>query len=231
MNAEDFIKNINLDIYEPISELPPYAVEASGWGKNSFYHTCDHVGHNKNFSVCRNIMMLHAKGKKPIAGYEQCFAAVAKGKCPAIKMHQEEIDVGRALYYHPRLHVKKSQPNTRSIRDYTPDSPTRSTEDTARLKKRIDDKFDRQAGRIKPTVKVKSIAKKSAAPTEMVNMDMGQIVKDLMKQDTKPVEKISTTPKVRITEKVSTDFKRLPGESPLQFARRKMKLTQNTPEI
>ena len=231
MNAEDFIKNINLDIYEPISESPPYAVEASGWGKNSFYHSCDHVGHSKNFSVCRNIMMLHAKGKTPIAGYEPCFAAVEKGKCPAIKMHKEEIDAGRALYYHPRLHVKKSQPNTKSIRDYTPETSSQSTEDAARLKKRIDDKFDRQSGKIKPTVQEKPTVKKSAAPTEMVNMDMGKIVKDLMKEDVKPVEKVATAPKVRITEKVSTDLTRLPGESPLQFARRKIKLTQNTPEI
>ena len=155
-----------------------------------------------------NIIKLNKNGSRITVGYSACVAAIGKGTCPAIAMHQEEIDAGRGLYYLPKMVVKRDAPiatiKTRSTLA-TPDS-------VERTKHRIDKAFDKNPAKKAKPIKVKTAAKPQPA---MLNMDMSVIVKDLMEEEKQPVKKV--TPEVK-------DLTRLSGESPLAFAKRKMAL-------
>jgi len=203
------IPAVNLDIYEEPKEKPPYPLEASSWGTNSFWHRCDHTEQSRNFSLCVMVMSMVQDGKKCRPGYEDCWKAVEQGSCPAIAMRQEEVAAGQSLYYLPRLKVKAVEPLTKRSRPATFSSMMKQTSEPAPDPK--------------PAVK---------KPQGIVSLDMSEVVNDLMKEEvaakSKPARSEAAKPARPPKEKKAEDkpvtqqpIKRLPGETPLQFVRRK----------
>ena len=215
---------INTDVYEEPTEKPPYPVEASGWGKNSYYHHCDIHGWQVNFAVCVTLLKRAEEGNTSSLGtYTHCIDKIKRGECPAVKMRQQEIEAGEALYYLPRLKVKQSAHAPRMKRYESSSSMNTSTQkrlDTFERKLRGEEvqSYQPAAPKLKP--------KKSAPADQPLVMDMGQMVNDMMKESSKPSPKLVTDDKKSESVQITTKIERLPGETPLQFARRKAQMKE-----
>jgi hypothetical protein len=79
---------------EHIEVRPPQASRA---GKNRYYITCDKVGHSRHYGICLFTLEAFERGQKLTE--EPCVKAMIDGTCPALKMRQEELDAGHAIYY------------------------------------------------------------------------------------------------------------------------------------
>jgi len=234
MNCEQKIENLDLSIYEMPTELPPFPVDASTWGKNSFYHHCDVTSQRKNFSVCCTIKRFVDQKSTIPSGYEQCAEAIRNNTCPALAMRAEEVKAGRALYYMPKLKVNLTQKTTQSIRGNRPAMSDSAKEKSAARIDKIFSKDKKVQTKSAPQIKPKR-ASPSVRPSEdsMINMDMGQILKDTIREEKSKKAEAETSASIEsesttIIKKAAKilSLKRLPGESPLEFARRKLKHTQ-----
>lgn len=85
---------------QTLEDIQP--VEASASGKNSHIITCEAVGQRRYYAVCLKLI----NEKKPAGSlqsiYSDCFAAINKRTCPALKMQKEETAAGHALYFQER---------------------------------------------------------------------------------------------------------------------------------
>lgn len=221
MSNQNHIPVVNTDIYEEPVEKPPYPLEASSWGKNSYYHHCDHLNSRVNFSVCMHVMGKWEDNEKVTSSlYGSCCDRLEDGQCPALAMRKEELEAGESLYYQPPLKVKKPVSNPRRTRSVTPsflNQPSKRTE--------------RRLEQVNNTVQKKTVApkKESAAPS-MINMDMGKMVNDMVKTNSSQPENKVTADLTKKTNPANTDslpMTRQSWETPLQFAKRKMAAMEN----
>lgn len=216
MNAAETIPM--QDIYEPATEQPPYPVEASGWGRNSFYHYCENHGWRTNFAVCVTLLDHHANKKTSDLGtYSKCLSCISNGSCPAIKMRQEEIAAGQALYYQPRRVVKMPTSSSTFARRPGTSMSSMMSETTRRRIESLETRFDDADD--KPIAK-KAQKPKSPVTEQPIVMDMSKMVNDMMKKQELTVMQ-SSKPATPVT------ITRNPGESPLEFARRKAQMERN----
>ena len=84
-----------------------YPPEASAGGINAYYiDSCESVGHRPSYGVCLNkIACFEREGKLPPGML--CETEISIGKCPAIRMRQDEREAGRALFYVNRNKLKE----------------------------------------------------------------------------------------------------------------------------
>lgn len=233
MTAEQMDK-----FYEPADEQPPYPLEASGWGKNTYYHHCPVHNWQTNYAVCVTLIEKAENGlRKNLGSYAKCVDCIKSGECPAVAMRQQEKEAGHALYYQPRRELKK-------LTEPLADKPVSSLGSVTSRKPRPSImSIPATAAESARPAPVKPKPKVDAAP---IVMDMSKIVNDLargrvaVKEAAESLNKFADSmsnieiasaescPDKKVTneltvqvEPVSTRIERLPGESPLQYARRK----------
>lgn len=83
-----------------VKEHPP---EMSAAGRNAYYHSCGLTEQQRHFAACRHTIMAVERGDENILNDEICVKAIKHGNCPAQKMHQQELDAGKALYFEERI--------------------------------------------------------------------------------------------------------------------------------
>ena len=65
--------------------------------KNAYIHHCEVVEQRMYYAVCLN--RIEKTDRNALSGdHERCMRAMRRGECPALKMHLEEIDAGKAIY-------------------------------------------------------------------------------------------------------------------------------------
>lgn len=97
--------------------------EASRSGVNQYYHHCKAVKVSRHYGVCLFTIEAYERGQE--LKETACVKALTKGTCPAMKMRQEELKAGKALYYIPHVQkdvedVKVNAPRTRHIDEQHP---------------------------------------------------------------------------------------------------------------
>lgn len=97
--------------------------EMSRSGVNQYYHRCKAVKASRHYGVC--LFTIQAFERKQPLQEVACVKAMAKGTCPAMKMHQKELEEGQALYFIPHTQkgaekIKVKEPRRRHIDDQHP---------------------------------------------------------------------------------------------------------------
>lgn len=194
------------DTFEPLSS------SADG-RRNAHYHSCKIVEQLRPYAGCLNRM---AGGG---CGDEECLTAIRKKVCPAIGMRQQEELQGRAIYFTPRGFIAGVIENVRqwvmpSRDDVSPSHTRKSRSEPVVPAKRKDsgllaaatsagsmtyaDAINRATGAVSP------VAPSSASRGTSVHV-----------APLAPAVAPHTPPVGRVAR-----FSILPGESPLQAARR-----------
>lgn len=84
---------------QTLDDIQP--VKASEGGKNSHIIACETIGQRRYYAVC--LKLINEKPSQALQSiYSDCFAAINKRTCPALKMQKEEIAAGHALYFRER---------------------------------------------------------------------------------------------------------------------------------
>lgn len=176
-------------------QVQVYPVDASVGGKNAFYHWCNEVEQSRNYGVCLHLLGAFKEGrlKSDVEERGDCAYAMARGRCPAIAMREQELNVGQALYYKPRT-------------NYT--EPTQSTglKDTEGYKRGWDKvgvslRRGQESALTKPIKSVERAKKEVARPqkrasTEIEAADYGSLVNEIVnevasEQRAKPNDKMA----------------------------------------
>lgn len=191
-----------------------YPITASEGGNNAHYHFCAIRGASQNYAVCLHILKAREEDRIKKDEFVDCQRACLRNDCDAMTMREAERAAGHALYYTPRI-----------VRN--PMNGTRTTEEAQRdaLKVRSHnydmsnasyargwamaggDKPLPSAG--KPSVKpiAKPAAKKKSGYIEEGFADV--------------VNAISADKPITPAKPATEALKPLPGETPLQFAKRR----------
>jgi len=92
-----------------------YPIEKSASGKNAYFHFCDIRGSKPSYAVCLHIIKAREEGRTQGEDFADCARACNRGECNAFKMRAEEIAAGRSLYYIERTNINPA--NTRSEKE------------------------------------------------------------------------------------------------------------------
>lgn len=200
------------------SEDQLYPVEKSMSGKNAFYHFCDVLGNQQSYAVCMHTIKAIEEDRVKSDQFVDCQRACTHDTCPAKAMRAEERAAGHALYYKERTNLnpvntrpeKEAQANALIVSSgkYDMNNPS-----YARGWAQVGQKLGKEDGgktiTHKPAFKNPPLA--PAKKSGYVEEGMADLVNVLMKDQPKKAE--SPSP--------ATTIKPMPGETPIEFAKRR----------
>lgn len=210
--------------------FPP---ERSRSGTNAHYHFCHIRGGQQNYGVCLFILEANDQGRLDADSFIDCQRACTRGDCEARKMQEEEKKAGRALYYKPRTNINPA--NTRSEKEAQESALTVSsgkydmTNDSfARGWAQVGAKLGKPQsddGKTKSTSSSSSIKPPRAVPpkpkTAYIEEGFADLVNVIASDKPKATPSLSPSPSPAPTKE---SIKPLPGETPIEFARRRAAL-------
>lgn len=205
-----------------MSEIKVHPASMSADSSNAFYlKGCETVQHSPSYAACLFRISEHEQGRT-YPGKESCIDAINSNKCRAKEMRQQEQLAGQALYYFQRQFIQN-----KIVTSMTPESEVPKVQKTGwtpapiiRLEKKElptaqDKEFDGPEDGFA-----------AAINAEMQNLANAEMQKSLNAETKKPVfeeRKVSPTPVEKIEvkqEPKAGSLAMLPGETPLQYARR-----------
>lgn len=80
------------------TEIHPAALSADS-KRNAYCNHCKIIGQAKPYPMCIRLIEDAKAGIDHPPGYQDCSKAIAQFNCPAIDMRQEEILMGKAIYF------------------------------------------------------------------------------------------------------------------------------------
>jgi len=181
-------------------------IEASADTKrNTYTHWCEPMQQRRHYAVCLNIIHRVEAGEKLPSDRQDCVKAITNGTCPADLMRDAEVGAGKAIHFVERM--------------------------------RGEELIKHQADRYVPTVRqkpaTKIVSSKQSDALDLQNDHVGgfeQVVNKLAQEKTvsyiAAIDTAGNVGKVEVLPKV--DF--LPGETPLQAARRRAAFNSQTKE-
>lgn len=199
-----------------------HPVEASRSGKNAYYHFCDIRGAKQNYSVCLHILKARDEDRIHRDDFVDCQRACLRGECEALKMRAQEKAAGRALFYTPR--VERNPANTRTSEEAQRDamkvrthSFDMSNAGYARGWAMAGGEKPVTAGEqgARPAPKKSKPAKPKTGYTEANYADLVNAIASESASKATPAPAPQSQP-----------MKPLPGETPLQFAKRRAQAKQ-----
>lgn len=213
-----------------MSEELIYPVEASKSGKNAYYHRCDVRDQAVNYAVCLFTLEAIEEGRIKEDQFSDCQGGCKNGTCDAIRMRRQEKKAGHALFYKERILVNPA--NTRSEAEARANALVASSgkydltnESFARGWAQVGSKLNKPDSAPRP-VRVAQ-PKPVAAPasvekSDYIEQDFSKVVNAIAESEntTKPATP-EPKPVVSESKPVVFDDKPMPGETPLQFARRR----------
>lgn len=209
-----------------------HPVEASRSGGNAFYHFCHIRGAQQNYGLCMHILTAMDERRLGNDSFVDCQRACTRGDCEAKKMRAEEEAAGVALYFKPRTNINPA--NSR---------PEKEAQDKALIVS--SGKYDmsnasyargwhmaggesQKSGDRPKAPASKNISGGAARPVKptppkpksgFIEEGMADLVNALATEKPKP----AAPPKAAEPSPTST-IKPNPGETPLEFARRRAQL-------
>jgi hypothetical protein len=207
-----------------------------GWvGGNAYTHFCDPVSHFRHYAVCANLVKAYREGRLEAENiYGDCANEMRKGGCRAVTMVDEELAVGKAIYFKERKKFEHII-NASSKVDENSESYIRGWNQAG-----SNPKLDRATPGVSHAPVAKPGRRHIPAPKKeesFMQMDMAQIVTDIAtaeseaKKTGKPVvtaaqggvkrgETHIVTAKNNVGRTQLPQLKPLPGESMIEFAKR-----------
>lgn len=184
--------------------IPVIPIQESANGKtNAYYHLCNAVGCKRAYALCLHLIEQQKAGTINSDLYGDCDGYIAKKTCPAIKMSQEELIKGQAIYFIPRNEWVKDAPSSQTYSiGYQP------------IQRELERKLPPPAP-VRPMVDAGSFADaintatQEATPRTVVQPPRKAEVVEPVIPEVKPQPKAPREPM-------------LPGETPLEYARRVM---------
>jgi len=82
-----------------------HPVEKSRSGQNAYYHFCHIRGAQQNYAVCMHILAAIDDGRIGEDSFVDCQRACTRGDCEAKKMRAEEQAAGHSLYFKQRTNL------------------------------------------------------------------------------------------------------------------------------
>lgn len=206
-----------------VSEDQLYPVEKSMSGKNAFYHFCDVRGAHASYAVCMHTIKAIEENRIKSDQFIECQRACTHDTCPAKAMRAEERAAGHALYYKERTNLnpvntrpeKEAQANALIVSSgkYDMNNPSYAR-GWAQVGQKLGKENDGKTITHKPAFKNPPPA--PAKKTGYVEEGMADLVNELMKEQPKQAPSSTTT--------TTTTIKPMPGETPIEFAKRRAAL-------
>lgn len=196
-------------------ELVP--VEMSQSGRNAYYQFCDARQQQVSYAVCLHTIDAYERQSLGKDQFTDCQRYLCRDECPAKHMRNEEIKAGHALYFKERpSHVYESTKKVEvegavSSGKYDMSNPGYAR-GWAMVGQRLGADDPAPKPKSKPTRNIGPIKKKDSFVTE----DMGAVLTEMVKAESEKPAAVAPTP--------STEIKPLPGESTLDFIKRKQAL-------
>lgn len=198
-------------------------IEASQSGKNAYYHFCHIRGGQQSYAVCLHILKAIDEQRISKGQFEDCQRACTRDDCDARRMRAEEIKAGHALYYKQRLvfepvtdRPEVDQSNRSSGKyDLTNPSYARGWASVGRALGK-----ESTGKNIQHKPAFKNPPKPSAPPKpkdHFVQEGLADLVNVLASEKPKPAAP-APSPK---SDNSTNSLKPMPGETPLEFARRR----------
>lgn len=187
-----------MDQTTAVIEAPAHMPAVSADGKrNAYYLDCKPLEQKRAYAACLHVVSLQRAGELPSL-YSACETAIRQGQCRAIGMREQEELQGKAIYFVERANMGITSGAAESMRKFF-----------GSLKRMVG--IEPAAA---PAKKPKSLVDRIEAPdfatalTDMVKESVGERGKEAVHP--LPATPIAV-PKLDI----------LPGETPLQAARRR----------
>lgn len=93
----------NTELDAELANIHP--VEKSRSGQNAYYHFCHVRGAQQNYAVCTHILAAIEEGRIGKDSFVDCQRAFTRDDCEAKKMRAEEITAGHSLYFKERTNL------------------------------------------------------------------------------------------------------------------------------
>lgn len=199
-----------------------YPVDQSKSGRNSYYQFCDYRQQQVGYAVCLHTLDAIEENRLASDRFVDCQRAYCHDECPAKVMRAQEVAAKRSLFFVPRREIEAftakaiSDDGSKSTGQYD-----LNNESYARGWAQVGSKIHGEERQKRPAYVPPAKPKPS-----FVQMDGAAIVNQISKEDRakkdvpdRPVHKIPVQ-----AAPVESQLKPLPGESPLEFVRRRNKL-------
>lgn len=94
-------------VTEPVEKIEPVTSSADG-SRNSFTHSCAPTGQSMSYAACLWRLKLAEDGTKMPADWMRCVDAKNAGRCQAVAMREEELLAGKSIYFRERGLIEKA---------------------------------------------------------------------------------------------------------------------------
>lgn len=199
-----------------------YPVDQSKSGRNSYYQFCDYRQQQASYAVCLHTLDAIEENRLASDRFVECQRAYCHDECPAKVLRAQEVAAKRALFFIPRREIEAFTAKA------TSDDGSKSTglydlnnESYARGWAQVGGKIHGEPRKARPAYVPPPVEKKPG----FVQMDGAAIVNQISKEDrAKKAEQPKPQPAATAAPAPEASLKPLPGESPLEFVRRRNKL-------
>lgn len=197
-----------------------YPVEMSQSGRNSYYQFCEHRQQQVSYAVCLHTIKANNENRLRKDDFTECQRALCHGTCPAHALRQEELEANHALYYVPRRESVVFTSKETAPKDDGSKSSGKydlNNESYARGWAQVGSKIHGEPRKPRPAYTPPPAKPKS----HFIEASMADVITQMAKEDrAKP-----KPPPVQAAPVALNDaLKPLPGESPLEFVRRRNQL-------
>lgn len=207
-----------------------WPVEKSKSGTNAFYHFCHIRGCQQNYGVCMHIIAAIDEDRIGKDSFVDCQRACTRGDCEAKKMRADEINAGHALYYKERTNLNPV--NTRPERDAQNNALVVSSGKYDMSNPSFARGWNMAGGGSEKSGKAPTSKNTSGGTNTPVKSNppkpksgfieagMADLVNAIAAEQPKP----ATPPKPAAAPSPAAAIKPNPGETPIEFARRRAQL-------
>lgn len=197
-------------------------LEDSGKAINRYTFECNAIGMVEHYFLCLTVIdAVKNKGWQPY--FTGCKKAIDAGNCQAVKMRAEELEKNQVIYFAESFDPEMTE-RSRQLRpalqrhdpvDYLSESYQRGYHGS-RLARPATPQQRTVSAPVKPKAEPKSAPQDfSTALQSIIHDEVAQLQKDAAKPSVEPEKAV---------EQKEVSIQRLPGESPLEFAKRRRAL-------
>lgn len=218
-------------------DLDVYPPEQSMSGKNAYYLFCENEHAYRGYAVCLHTIKAIEEDRLKPTDCVGCQRAIAGGYCPANKMRGEEREAEQALYFVPRRNLNPA--NTRSEREAQRDALKVSSSGKYDMSNASYARGWAMAGgdplpkKVDPAL-LKSVPTGKAVPKPkpkpgFVEESFADVVNAIQKDEktvdkafeAKQAQKHQQAQQSKAAPAPTQTLKPMPGETPIEFARRR----------
>lgn len=190
-------------------------LEEARKASNRYTHECEDAGKVEYYFMCLSIIGCIERGQRFY--FDKCTTAVESGSCKALAMRAEERAADKSIYWAPRVDPVMSERSNELLPRQNFRGSTERVDYESESYRR--GRYGRDYGKQSAREAIAAKPKPKAEPKQEGPKDFSKAVAEFIEQETaKPA--VITTVRETVNESVKP-IERMPGESPLAFARRR----------